>query len=122
MIFFLLKSKILRTYGVQESILAAVRLLCTDTKAKVLSSDGETEFFEILAGVLQGDTRAPYILTIMLDYAMRHSIGNDSEEIGFKLNHKICRRHNPDMITDLDFADDIALVTEKMECAGYTGL
>ena len=55
----------------------------------------------------------------MLDYAVRHSIGNDAEEIGFKLNHKICRRHNPDIITDLDFADDIALVTEKMKQAQY---
>ena len=55
----------------------------------------------------------------MLDYAMRHSIGNDAEEIGFKLNHQICRRHNPDMITDLDFVDDIALVTEKMKQAQY---
>ena len=38
----------------------------TDTKANV----GETELFDILAGVLQGDTLAPYLFIIALDYAL----------------------------------------------------
>ena len=46
---------------------------------------------------------------------MRQAIGNDNQEIGFKLDQKRSRRHNPDIITDLDFADDIALVKEEME-------
>lgn len=32
--------------------------------------DGGTEFFEILAGVLQGDTFAPFLFIIALDYAL----------------------------------------------------
>ena len=79
--------------------------------------DGEAEFFEILAGVLQGDTLVPYIFTIMTDYAMRQAIGNDALELGFKLDSKRSRRQNPNEITDLDFADDIALVTEELEHA-----
>ena len=62
--------KILRAYGVPEQLVSAIGLSYTVTKAKVLSPDRETEFFEILAGVLQGDTLAPYIFTIMIDYAM----------------------------------------------------
>ena len=42
-----------------------------DTKAKVVSPDGETEYFDIVASVLQGDTLAPYLFAIVLDYAMR---------------------------------------------------
>ena len=42
----------------------------------------------------------------MLHYAMRQAIENDQ---------KRSRRHNPVKITDLDFADDIALVTEEMK-------
>ena len=53
--------KILRAYGVLEQLVSAIGLLCTGTKAKVLLPDEETEFFEILAGVLQGDTIPPYI-------------------------------------------------------------
>ena len=107
--------KIFRAYGIPGPIDAGIGLLYTGTKAKVLSPDGETEFFEILAGVLQGDTLAPWLFSIMLDYVMRQAVGNDAQEIGFKLDHKRSRRYNPDIITDLDFADDIAFVKEEME-------
>ena len=109
--------KILRVYGVPEQLVSAIGLLYTGTKAKVLLPDGKTEFFEILAGVLQGDSLAPYIFTIMIDYAMRKAIGNDALELGFKINRKRSRRHNLNVITDLDFADDIALVREELEQA-----
>ena len=104
-------------YGVPEQLISAIGLLYTGTKAKVLSPGRETEYFLILAGVFQGDTLAPYIFTIMIDYAMRQAIGNDALELGFKINRKRSRRHNPNVITDLDFADDIALVAEELEQA-----
>ena len=109
--------KILRAYGLPEQLVSAIGILHTGTKAKVLSPDGGTEFFEILAGVLQGDTLAPYIFTIMIDYAMKQAIGNDALDLGFKLDRERSRRHNPDVITDFDFGDDIALVTEELEQA-----
>ena len=109
--------EILRAYGLPEQLVSAIGILYTGTKYKVLSPDRETEFFEILAGVLQGDTLAPYIFTIMIDYAMRQAIGIDALDLGFKLDRKRSRRHNPDVITDLNFADDIALVTEELEQA-----
>ena len=100
--------KILRAYRIPKIIVSGIGLLYTGTKAKVLSPNGETEFFEILVGVLQGDTLAPYIFSIMLDYALRKAIRNDAHKIGFKLDQKRSRRHTPDIITDLDFADNIA--------------
>ena len=106
-----------RVYGVPEQLISAIGLLYTGTKAKVLSPGGETEYFLILAGVFQGDTLAPCIFTIMIDYAMRQAIGNDAPELGFNLDRKRSRRHNPNVITDLDFADDIALVAEELEQA-----
>ena len=57
--------KILRVYGLPEQLVSAIGTLYIGTKAKVRSPDGETEIFEILAGILQGDTIAPYIFTIM---------------------------------------------------------
>ena len=78
--------KILRFHGIPELIVGAIGLLYTGTKDKVLSLDGDTDFFDILAGALQGDTLASYIFTIMLDYAMRQAIANDAQEIVFTLD------------------------------------
>ena len=36
-------------------------------QVKVRSPDGDTEYFDIVAGVLQGDKLAPYLFTICLD-------------------------------------------------------
>ena len=46
---------ILKAYGIPESLVNAVEDIYSDTKAKVLSPDGETKYFSITAGVLQGD-------------------------------------------------------------------
>ena len=37
-------------------------MLCSNTKFKVYSPDGDTDFFDIVTGVMQGDT--VYIITI----------------------------------------------------------
>ena len=42
-----------------------------NTKAKVLSPDGETAMLDIISGVLQSDTLAPFLVIIVLDYAMK---------------------------------------------------
>lgn len=34
---------------------------------------GDTEYFEILMGVLQGDTFAPFLFMIALDYALEEA-------------------------------------------------
>ena len=90
------------------------------TMAKVLSPDGETELFEILAGVLQGDTLAPYLFAIVIDYCMRQAIGDDAERLGLTLERRKSRRVGPKIITDVDFADDIALISEDMDKANET--
>ena len=42
-----------------------------NTKVKVRSPDGDTEYFDIVAGVLQGDTLPLYLFIISLDYMLR---------------------------------------------------
>ena len=39
-------------------------------KVKVRSRDGDTDCFDIVADVLQGDTLAPYLFIICLDYLL----------------------------------------------------
>jgi len=62
--------QILRAYGIPPNLLQAIERMYTNTKARVISPDGETELFDITAGVLQGDTLAPFLFIIVLDHAM----------------------------------------------------
>ena len=84
-------------------------ILYRNTKVKVRSPDGDTDSFDIVAGVLQGDTLAPYLFIICLDYVLRTSIDNMREN-GFELTKKRSRRYPAKTITDADYADDIALL------------
>ena len=59
-------------------------MLCRNTKVKVRSSDGETNYFDIVAGLLQGDILASYLFIICLDDVLRTSI-DKMKENGFKL-------------------------------------
>ena len=106
--------KILRAYGIPSQIVEAIGSMYKNTMAKVISPDGETELFEILAGVLLGDTLAPYLFVIVLDYALRMAIDGKEEELGFQLTGGQSRRIGPETVTDFDFADDIALLSEGL--------
>ena len=57
-------------------------ILNRNTKVKLRLPEGDTDYFDIVAGVLQGDTLAPYRFIICLDYVLR---------------------------TDADYTDDIAI-------------
>ena len=80
-----------------------------NTKIKVRSPDGDTDYFNIVAGVLQGDILAPYLFIICLDYALRTSI-DEMKENSFKLTKERSRRYPAKTITDADYTDDIALL------------
>ena len=53
---------------------AAIIMLNKNTKVKVCSLDGDTDYFDIVAGMLQRDTLAPYLFIICLDYVLRKSL------------------------------------------------
>ena len=97
--------QILLAYGIPKETVAAITILYRNTKVKVQSPDGDTEYFEIVAGVLQGDTLAPYLFIICLDYVLRTSIDKIREN-GLELTKK-SRRYPAKTITD---ADDIAIL------------
>ena len=109
--------KILKAYGVPPRLLKAIESMYKDTFAKVLTPDGETAWFELLAGVLQGDTLAPFLFIIVLDYALRKAINGREVELGFTIKPRRSRRHPSQTQTDLDFADDIALLSNEIEQA-----
>ena len=73
--------QILIAYGPSKETVAVIIMLYKNTKVKVSSPDGDTDFFDIVAGVLQGDT------LICLDYMLWMLI-NLMKENGFTLKRQ----------------------------------
>ena len=94
-----------------------------DTSSKDTVNGPFSKLFHITKGVLQGDTLAPFLFTIVLVYFLKVT------ELG---NFGI-QTHPDKSLHDLDYADDIVLLDSDNECtnehipclqenAGYVGL
>ena len=53
--------------------------------------DGETDEFEIFAGVLQGDTLEPYLFIITLDHCLRSAVDGRERKI-------LISQYDPDVV------------------------
>ena len=89
-------------------------ILYRNTKVKVRWPDEDTGYFDIVVGVLQKNTLAPYLLIICLDNVLRMSIEKIKEN-GFELTKKRSRRYPA--TTDADYADDIAILANTPDQA-----
>ena len=107
--------EILSVYGVPKNIVDAISILYKDTVAQVITPDGEIDFFEIAAGVLQGDTLAQHLFIVALDYALREATKDKSTS--FILEKREGSRKPAVSITDAGFANDLALVSNYVEQA-----
>ena len=77
-----------------------------NTKVKVRSPDEDTDYVDVVTGVLQGDTLAPYLFITCQDYVLRTSI-DIMKDNGFRQAKKRSRRYSVQTIMDADYADDI---------------
>ena len=105
--------QILLAYGLPKETVAAIMMLQKTMKVKVRSPDGDTDYFNIVAGVLQGDTLAQYLFIICLDYVLRTSI-DKMKDNGFKLAKERSRRYPAQTIMEADDADDIELIANTL--------
>ena len=99
--------QILLAFVLPKETVAVVMMLYKNMNIKVRSLDGDTDYFNIVAGVLQGYTLAPYLFIICLDYVLIDIMKDNS----FKLVKERSRRYPALTITDMDYADDLALLT-----------
>ena len=79
--------QILMARGLPKETVAAIMIFYRNTKVKVRSRDGDTDYFDIVAGLLQRDTLSPYLFIICLGYVLRKSIDKIKEN-GFELTKK----------------------------------
>ena len=67
---FILSGKMeqmLLAFGLPQETVIAIMLLYKNIKIKVFTPDKDKDFFNIVAGVLQGNTLASYLFVICLD-------------------------------------------------------
>ena len=90
-------------------------MLCTkNTSALVITPEGNSNVFQIDTGALQGDSLAPFIFIICLDYALRSSITSSD---GLTLKRQRIPRTPAELLAELAFADDIALMEDTVHQA-----
>ncbi|RXN37862.1 endonuclease-reverse transcriptase [Labeo rohita] len=116
--------EILHHYGIPDKLVRAIKTIYNNSKSAVLVEGGLTEEFEITTGVLQGDTLAPFLFIIVIDYVLKNAElnhatihGINEGENGFVTQPRQCRRQPVTAIFDLDFADDLALLEGNLERA-----
>ena len=108
--------QIMNAYGIPKETVTAIMMLYKNTKSMVKSPDGDTEFFNITKGVLQGDTLAPYLFVLCLDYIMKMS-ADSNIDLGFTLQPSRSRRYPAIKITDADYADDLCIISDYLDNA-----
>ena len=77
--------------------------MVTKLKKKFDLCSPDRDYFNIVAGVLQGDTLALYLFIICLDYGFRTYI-DKMKDYCFKLTKERSRRYPAHSITDADYA------------------
>ena len=103
---------IFHAHGIPEKIVKAIQIIYVNTSAVVLTPEEETTNFNINTGVLQGDPVAPYLFIIVLDYTSRTAIDDREELTRTRLRSTI---HPASYLSNLDYADDIALFAETIQ-------
>ena len=65
------------------------------TKGSVISPDGKSKQFNILAGLLHGDTLVPHLFAIVFNFCMLKAVNSDDEKLGLILEQGKSRRIGP---------------------------
>ena len=94
--------KIMESYGIPCKIIHMVHMLYEDSECAVLDECEESEWFKIKIGVKQGDVMSGFIFLIVVDWVMRNTTAANKTGIRWNFTSKL---------EDLDFADDIALMS-----------
>jgi hypothetical protein len=106
---------ILRCYNVPVKLISAIMALYDNTRAAVITPDGLSDVFRTTSGVLQGDTLAPFLFVLVLDWVLRSGIPNNED--GFLICRRTSSRHPEKRLALLAYADDIALLSSSAEGA-----
>ena len=111
--------RIMRCYGIPTKIVRMVQVMYTNCRCAVVDGDGRTDWFEVKSGVKQGCNMSGFLFLLVIDWVMRRSVEGARTGIRWKMTT---------MLEDLDFADDLALISStfgqiqrKIDCLNRSG-
>ena len=97
--------KILKIYGIPQKYIDVFQELCTNSRCCVKTGSGTTDYFKVETGVQQGDISSPYFFLAVMDCIIAKAMSPSHFGIIWQETQ----------LTDLDFADDLALLTNDCE-------
>lgn len=98
--------KIMRHYGIPQKLVSITQLLYTDFSSAVVCDDKLTDSFHIKTGVKQGCILSPFLFIMAVDWLMNTTIKGKQRGIRWTLTS---------MLEDLDFADDLCLLSSRQK-------
>ena len=96
--------EILSHYGIPNKIISIIKMLYRDFQARVICGMELTDSFPIKTGVKQGCMLSPLLFTFCIDWLMKQTTKHASRGISWTFQKSL---------EDLDFADDIALISQR---------
>ena len=92
-------------YGIPTKMVQMVKALYQDFQCSVIDEGVTTEWFSVMTGVKQGCCMSGFLFLLAIDWVMRRTpVG---ERTGIRWDFTT-------MLEDLDFADDLALLSSAM--------
>ncbi|KAH9592960.1 hypothetical protein MS3_00004701 [Schistosoma haematobium] len=98
--------KILRHYGVSQKIANIIRNSYDGLQCKVVHGGQLTDAFQVRTGVRQGCLLSPFLFLLVVDWIMKTSTSEGKHGIQWTAQNQL---------DDLDFADDLALLSRTRE-------
>ena len=96
--------KIMELYRIPDKLIKMVKLLYDNTECAVIDNGEESEWFMVRTGVKQGCVMSGFLFLLSIDWVMRRTVSGEPSGIRWKFTSKL---------EDLDFADDLALISSK---------
>ena len=92
----------MRCYGILTKVMRMVQVMYSNCTCAIVDGDGRTDWFEVKTGVKQGCNMPGFLFLLVVDWGMRRSVDGARTGIRWKMTT---------MLEDLDFADDLALIS-----------
>ena len=97
---------IMQKYGIPDKIVRMVKVFYEDFNCAVEDQAEACEWFNIKTGVKQGCNMSGFLFLIAMDWIMRKTVGKGENGIRWNFTSKL---------DDLDFADDVALLSSTKQ-------
>jgi hypothetical protein len=96
--------KIMKIYGIPDKLINMTRILYEEFQCSVLEDGELTRWFKITTGVKQGCVMSGFLFLLVIDWVMRKTTENNRNGIRWNFTTNL---------EDLDFADDVVLLSSK---------